>query len=77
VGVAPTEARTCVCGNKGCLQTLVSVPSIVRSVERALADGVQTALARPANGAGAAPVTLGAAPALGIVAAACGTLSLV
>jgi N-acetylglucosamine repressor len=57
VGVPDAEARMCVCGNKGCLQTMVSVPAIVRSVERAVSGGAQTVLARPVDESGAALVT--------------------
>jgi N-acetylglucosamine repressor len=57
VGAPEAETRMCVCGNKGCLQTLVSVPAIVRRVERALVDGVQSVLLRTVNGEGLGPVT--------------------
>jgi predicted NBD/HSP70 family sugar kinase len=52
---APADlVRTCVCGNAGCLQTFVSVPSIVQRVERALREGVDSALLH--DGAGEAPL---------------------
>ncbi|MCL5266672.1 MAG: ROK family transcriptional regulator [Bacteroidetes bacterium] len=40
----------CTCGNVGCLETLISIPSIIQSAKNLLADGVSSAIRDIAGG---------------------------
>ena len=42
----PGGTRRCVCGNRGCLQTIVSVPALIHQVVEAQLDGVNSVLTR-------------------------------
>jgi glucokinase len=42
--VVEPEGMSCTCGNRGCLETIASGPSLVRFVRERLADGVATIL---------------------------------
>src|SRR5690606_10441893 len=42
----PGGTRRCVCGNRGCLQTLVSVPALIHAVAAATREGVSSVLTR-------------------------------
>jgi N-acetylglucosamine repressor len=55
--VVEEEGERCSCGNIGCLETVVSVPSILRRFRRRLSEGVISSLQR-FRGAEDAPLTL-------------------
>jgi glucokinase len=42
--VVEPEGKACMCGNRGCLETIASGPSLVRFVQERMADGVATSL---------------------------------
>ncbi|HHW08419.1 MAG TPA: ROK family transcriptional regulator [Firmicutes bacterium] len=43
----PGCSRRCICGNRGCLMTLVSIPAHIHLVEEAYKEGVGSVLTRP------------------------------